>query len=126
VTENDNLNEIQQLIIRIQSDRSMYPAKQKAIVCQLESAEEAISKSEEDYKKEERISGISSKLTIIFVPMFIIFLLIHSYGIPNYIPPLTDISFFISMASFVIAMANMAIAPKLYWILQKIFKSKSA
>jgi len=126
MTDKDNLNEIQKLIKTIQSDTSMYPAKQKAIICHMENVKESILKSEEDYIKKEQITAIANKLTIIFVPLFLIFMIIYSYGIPNYILRETNIFFLISITSFAIAMASTAIAAGLHWMQQKIFSPKSA
>ncbi|MFA6096029.1 MAG: hypothetical protein WC788_00190 [Candidatus Paceibacterota bacterium] len=126
MTIEDSIKRIQELAKKIQDDTSMHPAKRKAIVQHLESAEESLLKSESDYIKKEQIMGIAGKLTIIFVPLFMICLLIYSYGIPNYVPRESITFFRISIASFAIAMGNMVIAPGLYWMQHKIFSPKSA
>lgn len=126
MTEKDSLNDIQKLIETIRNDTSMYPAKRKAVVGSLKDAEISLSISEDDYIKEEAIAGIAGKLTIIFVPLFMIFLAIYGYGIPNVVAKEANLVFFITIASFVIAFSNTMIAPRIYRIQQKIFPTKSA
>lgn len=121
MTIEDNINKIEEITKTIEGDKSIYPAKRRAIVLSLKKAEGSILKNEEDYIKDEEISGISSKLTIIFVPLFIICLIIYSYGIPNYIPREMPIFFYIGITAFSIAMFNAMIAPGIVWLQNNIF-----
>lgn len=77
------------------------------------------------YRTQEEIKKIEGMITIIFGPLFFIFMIIYSYGIPGIITRLSNLAFYISITSFAIWISERIIAPKVLWLQQKIFKPKS-
>lgn len=122
----ENKNEIEKLIDKIQKNDSMYPAKKKFVMFHLREAKEANSRPDEKYIEKEKIDKIERAITIIFIPIFFIFLMIYSYGIPNIVSPLDSLSFYIAIASFTMAMFNHMISANLFMIYQKFSKPKSS
>jgi len=126
MTDQDRINNIEELKKDILADKNIDPDRQKDALRGLERTSEALSRANEYYETQRKIKKIESKITTIFSLLFLITFFVSAWGIPNVVARSSDSLFYIAVVSLVLWMASSSIAPRIYRMQQKLYKPKSA
>ncbi|MFA6096672.1 MAG: hypothetical protein WC788_03535 [Candidatus Paceibacterota bacterium] len=126
MTDQDRINNIEELKKNILADKNIDPDKQKDALRGLERTHTALSRTDEYYVTQRKIKKIESKMTTIFSLLFLITFFVSAWGIPNVIARSSDPIFYIAMIALVLWMTSSSIAPIIYKMQQKLYKPKSA